>query len=158
MFQHLSVSPSEHVIIEAHPDVLQHMRETGWYDKKGVTILEGKWQDHIEALHIPGFDVVYTDTFSEDYVELHKFFEILPELLEGPDSRFSFFHGLGATNALFYDVYTQVSEMHLADVGVNIEWSEVDVFADTTPATWGKTREYFAMRHYRLPIGKMRTV
>ena len=44
------------------------MRDNGWYDKKGVTILEGKWQDHIEALHIAGFDVVYTDTFSEDYV------------------------------------------------------------------------------------------
>ena len=62
------------------------------------------------------------------------------------------------TDALFYDVYTHVSDMHLADVGVDVEWTEVDVFADTTPATWGKTREYFAMRHYRLPVGKMRTV
>ena len=44
------------------------MRDNGWYDKKGVTILEGKGQDHTEALHIAGFDVVYTDTFSEDYV------------------------------------------------------------------------------------------
>ena len=30
--------------------------------------------------------------------ELHRFFGHLPDLLEGPDSRFSFFNGLGATS------------------------------------------------------------
>lgn len=70
MFQSLSTPPSHHIIIEPHPDVLQHMRSLGWYDKKGVTILEGKWQDFIDSdaiLGLGGFDVVYTDTFSEDY-------------------------------------------------------------------------------------------
>lgn len=46
------------------------MRKLGWYDKKGVTILEGKWQDFIESddlAGVGGFDVIYTDTFSEDY-------------------------------------------------------------------------------------------
>ncbi|KAM5531662.1 hypothetical protein V8D89_014651 [Ganoderma adspersum] len=158
LFQDMPNKPSLHVIIEPHPDVLNHMRELGWFEKEGVRILEGKWQDFMESeelLGVGGFDVIYTDTFSEDYAELHRFFGHLPDLLEGPDSRFSFFNGLGATNAMFYDVYRHVSELHLADVGVDVEWSDVDVFEGDVDR-WGKTREYFAMRTYRLPIGKMK--
>lgn len=68
-FQALPVSPSTHVIIEPHPDVLKRMREQGWYDKKGITILEGKWQDFVGTKMLEGmaFDAVYTDTFSEEY-------------------------------------------------------------------------------------------
>ncbi|KAI0663606.1 S-adenosyl-L-methionine-dependent methyltransferase [Cubamyces menziesii] len=159
LFQNLSTKPSLHVIIEPHPDVLKHMREQGWHDKPGVKILEGKWQDFIESdelLSVGGFDVIYTDTFSEDYTELRRFFEHVPDLLAGPESRFGFFNGLGATNALFYDVYRHVSDLHLADVGIDVEWSDVDVFEGDTDR-WGKTREYFAMRTYRLPVGRMKT-
>ena len=70
MFQLRARPPRRHYIIEAHPDVLAHMRELGWYEKPGVTILEGKWQDFIESeqlLSVGGFNVIYTDTFSEDY-------------------------------------------------------------------------------------------
>jgi type IV protein arginine methyltransferase len=109
-----------HVIIEPHPDVLSHMKSLGWYEKPGVEILEGKWQDFVdteELLKGGGFDVVYTDTFSEDYegdnsrslprivhcsdlnaTALHKFFQHLPDLLTGPEARFGFFNGLGATS------------------------------------------------------------
>lgn len=69
-FQELPTRPSTHVIIEPHPDVLQHMKEAGWYEKPGVRVLEGKWQDFIESdeiLSVGGFDVIYTDTFAEDY-------------------------------------------------------------------------------------------
>lgn len=62
--------PKNHYIIEAHPDVLKHMRMQGWYEKPGVTVLGGKWQDLIESeevLSLGGFDVIYTDTFSENY-------------------------------------------------------------------------------------------
>ncbi|KAI8968636.1 S-adenosyl-L-methionine-dependent methyltransferase [Trametes punicea] len=159
LFQGLPTKPSLQVIIEPHPDVLKHMREQGWYDKPGVKVLEGKWQDFIESeklLGIGGFDVVYSDTFSEDYSELHRFFEHVPDLLAGPESRFGFFNGLGATNALFYDVYTRISELHLDDVGIDVEWSDVDVFEGYTDR-WGSTREYFAMRTYRLPVGRMKT-
>lgn len=64
-----NLHPTSHVIIEAHPDVLAHMRATGWYDKPGVVILEGKWQDFMEdeVLLSEGFDIMYTDTFSEHY-------------------------------------------------------------------------------------------
>lgn len=46
------------------------MRQLGWYEKPGVKILEGKWQEFIESEELiatGGFDVIYTDTFSEDY-------------------------------------------------------------------------------------------
>ncbi|EDQ99484.1 arginine methyl transferase [Laccaria bicolor S238N-H82] len=162
LFQSLPHPPTQHIIIEPHPDVLQHMRDLGWYDKLGVQILEGKWQDFINAdgnesvlLDGGGFDVIYTDTFSEDYSDLHRFFEHLPDLLAGPESRFSFFNGLGATNALFYDVYTHIAELHLAEVGFDVEWSDVDVTSTFEEDRWGKSREYFTLPFYRLPIAKM---
>jgi protein arginine N-methyltransferase 2 len=46
------------------------MREQGWFRKKGVKILEGKWQDFMESpelLDLGGFDIVFTDTFAENY-------------------------------------------------------------------------------------------
>jgi len=156
-FQALPVPPSTHVIIEPHPDVLRHMREQGWHDKKGVTVLEGKWQDFVgtEVLEGMAFDGVYADTFSEDYGDLRQFFDHVPKLLAGPDARFSFFNGLGATNALFYDVYTHVAELHLAGVGIDVEWTDVDVAAQEA-VRWGETQKYFSMRLYRLPIGRIR--
>ncbi|KAG6845935.1 hypothetical protein H0H87_000741 [Tephrocybe sp. NHM501043] len=171
LFQSLPTRPSEHVIIEPHPDVLQYMKERGWYQKPGVTVLEGKWQDHLDSdsiLGIGGFDVIYTDTFSEDYGDLHHFFERLPDLLAGPESRMSFFNGLGATSesthflymlkelikfldALFYDVYTHISELHLSEVGINVQWSDVDVSIELNKDRWGDSRNYFSLPLYRLP-------
>ncbi len=81
------------------------MKDNGWHQKPGVKILEGKWQDFVEQeeiLGLGGFDVIYTDTFSENYQDLRRFFEHLPDLLSGPSARFSFFNGLGATSKLFY--------------------------------------------------------
>ncbi|KAJ3988552.1 arginine methyl transferase [Lentinula detonsa] len=156
LFQALPTRPVTHYIVEPHPDVLQHMKELGWYQKPGVRIIECKWQDSIQKLlEVGGFDVVYTDTFSEDYNALRGFFEHLPDLVAGPESRFSFFNGLGATNALFYDVYTHVAELHLADVGIDVSWKDVRISDDKNLDRWGKTREYFSLPSYRLPIGRM---
>ncbi|KAF9529356.1 arginine methyl transferase [Crepidotus variabilis] len=158
-FQQLSTPPEEHVIIEAHPDVLAYMKSNGWYGKKGVRILEGKWQDFIdkpEFMPNGGFDVIYTDTFSEDYNALQDFFSHLSNLMADTNTRFSFFNGLGATNALFYDVYTRISEIHLAGFGVDVEWSDVDVTSDGDGERWAKSREYFSLPLYRLPIGKLK--
>ncbi|KDR75852.1 hypothetical protein GALMADRAFT_226499 [Galerina marginata CBS 339.88] len=157
LFQRLN--PTEHVIIEAHPDVLKFMRENGWYDKSGVKILEGRWQDLIgssELLDSGGFDLIYTDTFSEDYNDLRQFFEHLPDLLADGSSRFSFFNGLGATNAFFYDIYTHISELHLSNVGVDVVWSDVDVSFEDQDGRWGQSREYFSLPIYRLPVARMK--
>jgi protein arginine N-methyltransferase 2 len=103
--------PTEHVIIEAHPTCLGWMREKGWYDRPGVRILEGRWQDFFpsdsessEALlceqqpnekymDIGKFDVVYFDTFEEGYSGHVAFIKNVPGLLRGPGSRFSYFNG-----------------------------------------------------------------
>ncbi|TFK44747.1 arginine methyl transferase [Crucibulum laeve] len=161
LFQNLADPPSHHVIIEPHPDVLAHMKMSGWYAKNGVKILEGKWQDFVDSDELfgyGGFDIIYTDTFSEDYSNLYRFFEHLPDLLQGLDSRFSFFNGLGATNALFYDVYTHISDLHLEDLGVQVKWSDVDVAPDNKLERWGESREYFTLPIYRLPIGRMKPI
>ncbi|KAI0313006.1 hypothetical protein OF83DRAFT_1066264 [Amylostereum chailletii] len=158
-FQQLLPSPSLHAIIEPHPDVLQHMRDTGWYDKPGVKIFEGKWQDVLRSeafVSLGGFDAVYTDTFSEDYETLHQFFKKVPSLLANTESRFSFFNGLGATNAVFYDVYTKLADINLAEIGIELTWEDVDVAAAQGVDRWGQTREYFAMRLYRLPVGRLK--
>lgn len=62
------------------------------------------------------------------------------------------------SDALFYDVYTQLAELHLNDAGVEVEWADVDVEDNVTENPWGDTREYFKVRHYRLPVGKMAVV
>ncbi|KAJ3775067.1 arginine methyl transferase [Lentinula raphanica] len=156
IFQALPNRPVVHYIVEPHPDVLEHMKELGWYEKPGVKIIEEKWQNSIQTLlEVGGFDVVFTDTFSEDYNALREFFEHLPDLLAGPESRFSFFNGLGATNALFHDVYTHLAELHLAEVGIDVTWEDVSVSDERNLDRWGKTREYFLLPLYRLPIGRM---
>jgi len=163
MFQSLSKLPSLHVIVEAHPDVLAHMEEKGWHEKAGAKILGGKWQDVLssdEFLGLGKFDVVYTDTFAEQYGELHKFFKRLPDLLDGPDARFSFFNGLGATNALFYDVYTRVSDCHLSEIGADVQWHDVEVGLPVDnpedDGRWGGTRKYFTLPIYRLPVAQLK--
>jgi protein arginine N-methyltransferase 2 len=88
------------------------MKNNGWHQKPGVKIFEGKWQDFVEReefLVQGGFDVVYTDTFSESYQDLHRFFQHLPNLLSGPNARFSFFNGLGATSKRKNDLEAQVN-------------------------------------------------
>ncbi|GAA5842415.1 hypothetical protein JCM11251_004221 [Rhodosporidiobolus azoricus] len=129
-----SAHPSTHLIIEPHPSVLAFARENGWYNKPGVRYYEGTWKQWLKDLEegkeegYGMWDVVYFDTYSEHYSDLHLFFQALPDLLSSsPSARFSFFHGLGATSRLLYDVYTTVSELHLREIGIQVGWREVDV-------------------------------
>jgi protein arginine N-methyltransferase 2 len=111
------------------------MRNTGWYDKPNVEILEGRWQDFLqvdveadetdtlkssnEAAHakrrrLGKFDIVYFDTFEEGYRGGLIFYKHVPGLLAGPNSRFSFFQGFGRSHPFVYKVtclcgvYTQM--------------------------------------------------
>lgn len=83
-------------------------------------------------------------TLSGIVVELKEFFEIATDLLEGPESVFSFWNGLGATSKLrpcftsrslmsphtkhspftsdplIYDVACELAEMHMDDVGLKV--------------------------------------
>ena len=154
------VRPRTHVIIEPHPDVLRHARSKGWYDREGVRFYEGTWQQYFAAVDNgeepwQAFDVIYYDTYSEHYKDLHAFFDRLPDILRGPGARFSFFHGLGATSQTLYDIYTEVSEMHLRDAGLATTWHEVDVAQRFRgESTWQETaRKYWDVPGpFRVPI------
>lgn len=91
--------------------------------------------------------------------DLHAFFEHIPDLVNSPNSRFSFFHGLGATNPVFCmfhphttnkithstildDVYTRISDLHLDQIGMSAEWQDVPV--QELSAVWkGVRRSYW---------------
>lgn len=142
--------PARHVIIEAHPDVLAEMRRTGWYDRPNVEILEGRWQDHVDALaDRETFDGIYYDPF-EYWDDMHAFFDAVVALLN-PLGTFSFFHGLGADTQTVYDVYTQILEIELAEFGMTVAFE--DVLVSTRDEEWkGAKRRYWKLPVYRLPL------
>jgi type IV protein arginine methyltransferase len=92
-------------------------------------IYEGKWQDIVPKLLKEElvFDVIYFDTFGEDYSQLKTFFTEYVVALLASDGRFSFFNGLGADRRVCYDVYCRVVELDLCDAGLDVEWVDVDV-------------------------------
>ena len=148
-------SPCVHHIIEAHPDILVRMRQHGWYDKPNVVIHEGRWQDTIPKIMEQGilFDVVYFDTFAEDYQALRDFFSdhLIGILDEG--GRWGFFNGLGADRQICYDVYQKVVEMDLFEAGFEVEWETIQTPESEESGQWsGIRRRYWTLKEYRLPI------
>ena len=78
MFQDLSPKPASHTVIEAHPQVLEHIKKRKFNQKPGVKILDGRWQDWCKEDKLEellkateesggGFDIVFIDTFAEGY-------------------------------------------------------------------------------------------
>ncbi|KAH7398793.1 S-adenosyl-L-methionine-dependent methyltransferase [Phaeosphaeria sp. MPI-PUGE-AT-0046c] len=149
-------NPAEHHIIEAHPQVHQHLRETGWYDKPNVIIHEGRWQDILPKLVEQGvvLDGIYYDTFAEDYAALKEFFAEYVIQLLAPDGKFGWYNGLGADRQICYDVYTKVAEMDLYEAGFDTVWEDIDVPAGLhDKKNWeGTRRPYWTIDVYRLPI------
>jgi protein arginine N-methyltransferase 2 len=142
-------NPAQHIIIEAHPDVLAHMRRTGWYDRENVQIVEGRWQEHVDTLADSGhvFDAIYYDVYQESYAELRRFAESAVALLD-PSGTFSFFHGLGADKQIFYDVYTIIVELDFASFGFSVEYEDVDVREHKSQLGEGY---YWSLDVYKLP-------
>lgn len=131
--------PSKHHIVEAHPDVLEHLSspdskfgsqwESSGPEEGAFQVLGGRWQDVLQGLLEKGeiYDAIYFDTFGEDYSQLKLFFtEFVPGLLDF-EGRFGFFNGLGADRMICYDVYTKVAELHLSDAGLDVDWEIVPV-------------------------------
>jgi len=117
-------NPTEHHIVEAHPQVHQRLREQGWYDKPNVKIHEGRWQDVLPKLVEQGvvLDGIYYDTFAEDYGALKEFFtEYVVQLLD-QEGKFGWYNGLGADRQICYDVYTKVCGMfYNVEVGMKAD-------------------------------------
>ncbi|CAD6917645.1 unnamed protein product, partial [Tilletia laevis] len=82
-----SYRPGRHVIVEPHPDALAYLRQKGWADREGVEIVEKRWEEALLDPDLGSFDVVYFDTYSQDYKDLKKFFDEVPALLNGPNAR-----------------------------------------------------------------------
>jgi len=148
-------TPTTHHIIEAHPTVLAHMERTGWPDKPGVTVHEGKWQDVLPKLIENGtmFDAIYFDTFAEDYKALREFFSEFVIGLLDEGGKWGFFNGLGADRQVCYDVYTKVVEMDLFEAGFDTEWETLEVPDLEKEEEWkGVRRRYWTLEKYRLPV------
>lgn len=144
-------SPSEHTIIEAHPDVYAHMIRQGWDKKPGVKILFGRWQDVLDQLEI--YDGIFFDTFGEFYEDLRAFHEIVPNHLE-EGGIYSYFNGLGATNQFFHAVYNRISELELSEMGFAVEYEEMDI--GLKEEEWnGVKRAYWTLDKYYLPICRL---
>ena len=73
-----------------------------------------------------------------------------------PKFRLTHFMINSFTDPSFYDIYTHISELHLANVGFDVDWSDIDVSLNIDEDRWGQSREYFSLPIYRLPIGKMK--
>ncbi|KAL8667471.1 MAG: hypothetical protein Q9202_000687 [Teloschistes flavicans] len=159
-----ATSSTAHHIVEAHPDVLQRMREQGWYEKEGVVVHEGRWQDvlpkllEVEAdtngeVESVMFDAIYFDTFAEPYSALRTFFEEFVIGLLDDGGRWGFFNGMGADRQVCYDVYTKVVELDLFEAGWEVEWTEMKVPDLEESGEWeGVKRPYWRVGEYRLPI------
>ncbi|KAI9843833.1 MAG: Arginine N-methyltransferase 2 [Sclerophora amabilis] len=155
-----SLSPLNHHIVEAHPTVITKLHEKGWFEKPDVVIHEGRWQDVVPKLieENKTFDVIYFDTFAEDYKALREFFTeyvigLLDQGIDGEGGRFGFFNGLGADRQVCYDVYSKVVEMDLFEAGFDTEWEEMTVpDLDSTGEWAGVRRKYWALDKYKLPV------
>lgn len=126
-------NPTKHYICEAHPDVLRKLKEDGWYEKPNVVILEGRWQEQLDLLLSAGnvyFNGIYYDTFSEHYQDMLELFDYVVGLLK-PHGVFSFFNGLGADRQVIYEVYKKLVEIDLGNYGLQCNFIEVEVPAET---------------------------
>ncbi|CAG8493447.1 9908_t:CDS:10 [Ambispora leptoticha] len=146
--------PRTHTIIEAHPDVYKHMIAEGWHLKPDVKIIFGRWQDVLDQLET--YDGIFFDTFGEFYQDLREFHEEMPNFLKN-EGIYSFFNGLGATNPFFHDVYCQIVEMHLADVGLKTKFIEVKIDPSDDEIWNGVKGRYWTLDTYRLPICEFMT-
>ena len=61
------------------------------------------------------------------------------------------------TDPLFYDVYSRIAEIHLTDIGLGVQWIDVDVRPQSYDERWAKSKEYFTAPIYRLPLAYLST-
>ncbi|KAI8912592.1 S-adenosyl-L-methionine-dependent methyltransferase [Gorgonomyces haynaldii] len=144
-----ATNPSQHTIIEAHPDVYQKMLQDGWDKKPNVKILYGRWQDVQDQLEL--YDGIFFDTFGEYYDDLKEFHDIVPNILD-QDGIYSYFNGLAGNNRFFHDVGCRMSEIDLNECMMTVEYETVqmDTLGDDV---WEDVRRpYFSLDFYRAPI------
>lgn len=133
--------PTMHYICEAHPDVINKLKTDGWFEKRNVKILEGRWQDTLPDLLNQGvfFNGIYYDTYSEHYSDMLDLYDLIVGLLK-PSGVFSFFNGLGADRQVIYDVYKKIVEIDMNNYGLDVKYTELET-PETTSAEFDAKEE-----------------
>ena len=99
---------------------------------------------------------VFFDTFGEVYDDQREFHENVPCLLK-PGGVYSFFNGLGATNAFFHDVYCHIVDLEFRRFGISTCYERVDIDVSSATLWEGVKRQYWNLPFYNLPICTMAT-
>jgi protein arginine N-methyltransferase 2 len=156
-----------HTIIEAHPDVFEHMRRTGWVDskkKKNVCVEFGRWQTVLRNVvdaneKLPGgardenarlFDGVFFDTYGEEWEDMREFHAFLPKIMR-PGGVYSYFNGLAPDNIFFHTVYCRLAAKELGRLGFRVSFDVVRVDAKSETIWKGVKRRYWWGDKYFLP-------
>ncbi|CAH8875423.1 unnamed protein product [Trichobilharzia szidati] len=167
-------SPHSHVIIEAHPEVLQKMQSEGWYQRPGVRIIASRWQDavvtlanEIEEGKMPRFSGIFFDTYAEDDKDLKEFNTWLPKLLSLPPGeeqsvgnenevqplpgRYSYYNGLCPDNVFFHGVACETIRLHLKRLGLCCVYDAVPVDVAGQDLWKNVAQRYWYFDTYFLP-------
>lgn len=148
--------PAHHIIIEAHPDVYQRMKETGWLSKPNVRVCFGKWQDVLPQLIREGvmLDAIFYDTYGEHFMDMEDFHALMTQILAKPHGVYSFFNGLAPDNLFFHGVACQCVKLQLASLGLDSEFATCEI--QVKESVWNNVRrKYWHGRDtYYLPIVK----
>jgi SAM-dependent methyltransferase len=115
-------NPYTHWIIEKHPQVIEYMKNTGWYDKKNVKILEGDWKDFIQ--YLPLFDGIYFDIWED--LDHENLFKKMSYIIK-PNGLLSYFNSPKDGHLNLYP-FTQISTYtDLIRQGLFYDYSIIDI-------------------------------
>jgi type IV protein arginine methyltransferase len=148
-------NPSCHIIIEAHPDVYQHMIQNQWNTKPNVRICFGTWQQLLPQLIAEGnmVDAIFFDTYGEHFLDMEDFHKQMVHLLAKPHGIYSFFNGLAPDNLFFHGVACQCVKLQLATLGLDSEFLTCDIQAPNNDVWKDIRRKYWHGREtYYLPV------
>lgn len=149
------LAPRTHTIIEAHPDVYQHMIRTGWDTKENVRVVFGRWQDVIDDLG--PFDGIFFDTYGEYYEDMQILHTKLPKLLKD-QGVYSFFNGLAPDNIFFHMVYGEIARRELNELGLRVEYYPIAVDASHQEIWEGVMHRYWHFPQYFVPLCRKCTI
>lgn len=147
------LSPSHHIIIEAHPDVYNRMIEERWDRRPNVRICFGRWQEVLPQLVSEGVvvDAIFYDTYGEHFLDLEDFHALMVKILSKPHGIYSFFNGLAPDNLFFHGVACQCVKLQLSQLGLDSEFLPCEI--QVKDQVWeGIRRKYWHDRDtYYLP-------
>jgi protein arginine N-methyltransferase 2 len=147
------MSPSQHIIIEAHPDVYKRMLDEKWDKKPNVRICFGRWQEVIPQLIRENvlLDAIFYDTYAEHQSDLEDFHSQMVHLLSKPNGIYSFFNGLAPDNLFFHGVACQCVKLQLSQLGLDSDFLSCEI--QVKDEVWeGIRRKYWHGRDtYYLP-------